>query len=236
MDDVTVGRGFRALRRRKGWSQRALGARAGVDKSVVCDIEAGRLELVRLPTVRRVARVLGIAVEIAPRWPIADVARLLDADHAALVERVVRHLAAEGWETLVEYTFNDFGDRGAVDVLGWHPGRRALVLVEIKTRVADVQALHAAFDRKVRVVPKLLARDRGWRPDAVGLLLVVADRHSNRDALRRHTKTFATRFPAGSRQARRWIREPVGAFAGLLFLPEVGVSQHSLARRRSDDR
>jgi transcriptional regulator with XRE-family HTH domain len=236
VDDIAVGRGVRALRRRKGWSQRELGVRAGVHKSVVCDIESGRLELVRLPTVRRVAKALGVGIEIAPRWPIADVARLLDADHAALVERVVRMLTSQGWETLIEYTFNDFGDRGSVDVLGWHPGRRALVLVEIKTRVADVQALHAAFDRKARVVPRLVARDRGWRPDMVGMLLVVADRHPNRDALARHAKTFEARFPSRSREARRWIREPVGNFAGVLFLPEVGASQRSSARRRSDGR
>lgn len=224
------------MRKRKGWSQRDLGSRAGVDKSVVCDIEAGRLELVRLPTIRTVGKVLGIGIEIAPRWPIADVARLLDADHAALVERVVKLFAAEGWESVVEYTFNDFGDRGSVDILGWHSGRRALALVEIKTRVADVQALHAAFDRKARVVPRLVARDRGWRSDAVGMLLVVADRHSNRDALIRHARTFATRFPSKPREARRWIRDPVGDFAGLLFLPKVGASQCSGARRRVEAR
>jgi hypothetical protein len=198
----------------------------------VCDVEAGRLELVRLPTIRRIAKVLGIAVEIAPRWPVADVARLLDADHAALVERVVRLLRIEGWEVIVEYTFNDYGERGSVDVLAWHAGQRALLLVEVKTRVVDVQDLHATFDRKSRIVPKLVGRERAWRPAISGRLLVIADRHANRELLRRHARTFEARFPAGSRAARRWIREPLGEFAGVLFLPDLGISQHPGAQRR----
>jgi transcriptional regulator with XRE-family HTH domain len=227
-----VGRGCRALRRRKGWTQRELGARAGVDMSVVSDIEHGRLELVRLPTIRRVGRALGIAVEVAPRWPIADVARLLDAAHAALVERVVRLLRLEGWEIVVEYTFNDYGERGSVDVLAWHGSSRALAVVEAKTRIADVQELHGTFDRKARVVPKLVARERGWNPAFLGKLLVVADTHANRDAVRAHAATFEARFPARSRESRRWIREPAGDLAGLLFLPDLGGSQGSHARSR----
>ena len=219
------------MRKRKGWSQRNLGLRAGVDDSVVCDIESGRLELVRLPTIRRVAKVLGIAVEIAPRWPVADLARLLDAEHAALVERVVRLLRVEGWEVVVEYTFNDYGERGSVDVLAWHARSRALLLVEVKTRLVDVQDLHATFDRKARIVPKLVARERAWRPTITGGLLVVADRHANRQVLRRHAGTFGARFPAGSRAARGWIRAPAGEFAGVLFLADLGISQHHDAER-----
>lgn len=164
--------------------------------------------------------------------PIADVARLLDAAHAAVVERVVRLLGAEAWEIVVEYTFNDYGERGSVDVLAWRDAARALLMVEAKTRIADVQDLHATFDRKARVVPKLVARERGWRPALAGMLLVVAESHANREAVRAHTATFAARFPAGSREARRWIREPDGDFAGLLFLPDLGVSQRNHASSR----
>src|SRR5206468_12329139 len=102
-----------------------------------------------------------------------------------------------------------------------------LLFVEVKTRVVDVQELHATFDRKARIVPKLIARDRGWRPAFVSKLLVVADSHANRDALRRHAATFTARFPGRSRAARRWIDEPIGEFAGLLFLPVVGRSHRA---------
>lgn len=220
MDDIAVGRGFRALRRRRGWTQRELAVRAQIDASVVSDLEAGQLELLRLPTTRRIGRALGITIELAPRWPVADVARLLDAGHARLTERVVGMLRGAGWEVVVEYTFNDYGDRGSVDVLAWHAAKRTLLLVEIKTRLVDVQDLHATFDRKLRIVPKLVARERGWRAAVIGRILVVADTHGNRDVPRRHRGTFETRFPARSRAARRWIRDPVGDLAAVWFLPD----------------
>ena len=167
---------------------------------------------------------VAVAVQIAPRWPIADVARLLDADHAVLVERVVRTLRSADWEIVTEYTFNDYGDRGSVDVLGWHRARRALVIVEVKSRVADVQETHATFDRKARIVPKLVARERGWRPLVVGNVLVIAGSHGNRELVRQHAATFAARFPHGARAVRGWIREPSAGLSGLWFMPVQGAS------------
>ena len=227
VDDVAIGRGLRALRARKGWSQRELARRAGVHHSVISDVEAGRLEQVRLPTLRRVGRPLGLTMEINARWPIADVARLLDQGHASLVEHVVAMLRTAGWEVLVEYTFNDYGDRGSVDILAWHPAAQALLIVEVKTRIADVQASLASFDGKVRVVPRSVARERGWRAAAIGRLLVVAGTHRNRDVVRRHEATFGVVLPSGSRAARRWIRQPRGPLAALWFLPNSGVSRQT---------
>ena len=42
-----------------------------------------------------------------------------------IVEHVVAATRASGWEVLVEYGFNHYGDRGSVDVLAWHAGSRA---------------------------------------------------------------------------------------------------------------
>jgi transcriptional regulator with XRE-family HTH domain len=221
MDDVAVGRGFRALRKRKGWSQRQLAARALVPQSTISLIEAGRFERVRLATVRRVGRALTIVIELGPRWPIANVANLLDADHARLVESVVRELRRRGWEVVTEYTFNDFGDRGSVDVLAWHPVHRALLIVEVKTRIVDVQDLHASFDRKTRVVPRLIGRERGWRPTVVGRLLVAAATTANRDAVARHEATFQAAFPGESIAAKRWVRDPVGPLSAIWFLRNI---------------
>jgi transcriptional regulator with XRE-family HTH domain len=240
VDDLLVGRGFRALRKRRGWTQSELATRAGAPQSTVSLIERGRLELVRVPTLRRVGRELGIVVEIGPRWPIADVARLLDADHARLTEVVVRVLRGAGWEAAVEYTFNDFGDRGSVDILAWHPVRRALLIVEIKTRVVDIQDLHAAIDRKVRVVPKLVAKERGWRAAIVGKLLVVKGTDANRDGVRRHAATFDATFPSRSRAARRWIGDPIGPLAALWFVGTIDstdrIGCRELARKQNKAR
>jgi len=94
-------------------------------------------------------------------------------------------------------------------------------MAEVKSQIADIQETHATLDKKVRVVPRLVARERAWRKALVGRLLVIADTHGNRERIRRHAATFGTTFPARSRAARRWLHDPVGAFAGLWFLPDI---------------
>jgi hypothetical protein len=48
------------------------------------------------------------------------------------VKTVVSRLGGS-WQVVVEYTFNHYGDRGSVDVVAWHAGAGALLLVEVKS-------------------------------------------------------------------------------------------------------
>jgi hypothetical protein len=86
----------------------------------------------------------------------------------------VQTLRALGWSVRVEYSFNDFGDRGSVDVLAWHPAERVLLIVEVKTRLTDLQAMLSSLGRKIRIVPRLVREDPGWIPRRIARLLVVA--------------------------------------------------------------
>jgi hypothetical protein len=123
-----------------------------------------------------------------------------------------------GWEPLVEYSFNHYGDRGSVDIVAWHPVLQVLLIIEVKSRIVDLQDLASSIDRKARVVPALLARERGWHAVAVGLILVIAETTTNRQLVRRHRATFAATFPAGTVDVRRWLRSPAGALRGIWFL------------------
>jgi len=78
--------------------------------------------------------------------------------------------------------------------------------------------LLSTLDRKVRIVPDLLARERGWKGRSVGRVLVVAETAGNRQLARRHEATFASTLPARNVEVRRWLREPVGGLAGVWFL------------------
>ena len=60
-----------------------------------------------------VAAALDVTVYLDARWDDGDVDRLIDRAHARIVEHVVRSLRASGWEVLVEYGFNHYGDRGS---------------------------------------------------------------------------------------------------------------------------
>lgn len=223
MEDAAVGLLIRALRRHRGLRQSDVGRVAGVSRHCVSEIERGRLTGVTLRTLRHVGRALDTTLSLAPRWRGPELDRLLDAAHARLVEQVVSGLRAARWQVLVEYTFSHSGERGSIDVVGWHEPNRALVVVEVKTRIADLQDLLATHDRKVRLAPRLLAAERGWQAAVVGRLLVVSATHANRDAIRRHAATVGSVLPATGRDARRWLTRPVGSLGAVWFMPSTGT-------------
>jgi hypothetical protein len=221
------------MRIRRGWRQLDVARKAGAHRDAVSLLENGRLEGLSLAMLRRLWACVGVPLEVDPRLPTAERARLLDAGHAALVEHAARVYRAKGWQTIVELTFNDYGERGSVDLLAWNQAASALAINEAKTRLPDIQELHATFDRKVRIVPPAIARVRGWRPTIVGRVLVVADTTANRDAVAGHAATFASSFPDRSVAARRWIQNPSGGLAAIWFVRLAGDSRHSRLRSRA---
>ena len=164
MNGRRVGRILRAVRLHKRLRQRDVAEAAGVSQSVVSRAEHGRLDELSFGAVDAVASILDVTVYIDARWDDGDADRLIDRTHARIVELVVSTLAATGWETVVEYGFNHYGDRGSVDVLAWHAESRTLLIVEVKSRLTDLQATFTSFARKLRIVPGLVLRDRGWDP------------------------------------------------------------------------
>jgi transcriptional regulator with XRE-family HTH domain len=233
VNDLQVGRVFRALRIRRGWRQVDVARRAGVHREAVSRLENGRIEALSVTMLRRLWSAVGVAMEIDPRLPIAERARLLDAGHAAIVEKAAQTYLASGWQAIIEFTFNHYGDRGSVDLLAWNERAATLAINEAKTRLPDIQELHATFDRKVRIVPAAVATARGWRPKTIGRVLVVADTTANRTAIATHAATFESSFPSRSVAARRWIERPSGSLAAVWFLRIAGDGRHSEFRRRT---
>ncbi len=223
MDDRRVGEVIRLVRREKGWRQLDVAIAAGVSQSCVSDMELGYVDALGLPTMRAIAEVLEIKMSIELRWRGSELSRLLDRDHAAIVESLVRILGSTGWEILVEWSFNHYGERGSVDVVAWHPARRALLIVEVKSRIVDVQELLGTFGRKIRIVPGLLAAERGWRPVALGRVIVVRDTTAARGLVGRHEATFSTAFPQRGADVRRWLRDPTGELGAVWFLSDTAV-------------
>ena len=203
-----------------GLRQRDVADRARLSQAVVSRIDRGRLDTLTWSSIERVCAALEIRLDLLARWRGVEGALLLDRDHAAIVELLVREMTALGWETIVEFSVNHDGDRGSVDIVGWHPGARALLLVEVKTLIVDVQELTAAIDRKSRVVPRLITLERGWLLSIVGRLLVVRGSRSARAAIERHSATFASALPDRTIACRRWLRRPAGRLAGILFVAE----------------
>jgi transcriptional regulator with XRE-family HTH domain len=219
MDDQRIGHVFRALRHRKAWRQVDLGARAGVSASLVARIERGALGSIPLAKLRSVAEALGARFDGSVRWSGADLGRLLDARHAAMHEAMSGLLSSlDGWHFEPEVSFSIYGERGVIDVLAWHPERRALMIIELKTEIVDVSDLLGTMDRRRRLAWRI-ARDRGWDPLTVSTWVVVADSRTNGRAVAAHERVLRSKLPIDSRGISRWLREPAGRVDALGFLP-----------------
>lgn len=219
VDDRRAGRFVAAIRIHLALRQDDLADAAHVSQNVITLIETGRLERVSLRNFRRVCAALDIDAGFDLRWHGGRGDRLIDTGHAAIVEAVISWLRGAGWEPLPEFSFNVYGDRGSVDILAWHPTTRTLLIVEVKTRLTDLQAMLLSLSRKVRVVPGDAAERLGWARSALGTLVVAAATHGNRSLVESHRATFDAVLPARTTAIKRWLRSPSGDLAGVWFVP-----------------
>jgi transcriptional regulator with XRE-family HTH domain len=227
MDMLRFGRQFRALRIRLERRQQDVADAARLSRSLVASVDRGQLSGVTIGAIVRAAAALGADVDLRLRWRGEALDRLLDEDHAAIVETVVRRLVTAGWQVALEVSFSIWGERGSIDVLGWHPATGALLVVEVKSVVPDSQATNHGLDRKARIAPQL-ARERGWRVRHVSRLLVVGDGPTSRRRVARLSATYDVSLPARGSIVRRWLRDPSAAIAGILF---VAFGSHKGIRR-----
>jgi hypothetical protein len=187
---------------------------------VISRIELGVIGSTHLQSVLSVCAALGADLDVRVRWQGEGLDRLLDQAHAGLVERFVDMLRGAGWQVAVEATFNVFGERGSVDVLGWQAPTRSLLIGEIKSVVADAQGTLAPLDRKVRNGARI-GQGRGWDPASISSALVVRDGSTNRRRIADLGSTFGAALPVRGTELRRWLRAPSGSIAALIFLPDA---------------
>jgi transcriptional regulator with XRE-family HTH domain len=219
MDDLRIGATLRAIRIKKRWRQSDLAARAGVSTSLVGTVERGNAASVTLGRLRRIATALGARMDPVVRWDGADLPRLLDARHAAMHEIVGTMFAAiQGWEIEPEVSFSIYGERGIIDILAWHPVRRMLLVIELKTEIVEIGMLLGKMDQRRRLAANV-ARRHGWEPVGVSTWVLVADGRTNRRALAAHRSVLRGKFPTDGRAIRRWLRDPRDRVDALSFLP-----------------
>jgi hypothetical protein len=127
-----------------------------------------------------------------------------------------------GWIHEPEVSFAIYGERGVIDIFAWHPGRRALLVIELKTDIADVNELVGTVDRKRRLAERI-ARERGWDVGAgatVSVWVIVASGRTNRRRVQAHGSMLRAAFPVDGRAIGRWLRDPVGNVRCLSFWPD----------------
>ena len=152
-----------------------LSAMAHVSRAQIGRIEHGHIDSVRLGTLRNVCAALEIRVDLVPRWRGGDLDRTLSSRHALLAESVVQALRRDSpeWQLIPEASFSIWGERGVIDLLAWHPGRRALLVIELKTELVDVGETLGTMDRKQRLAAQVAA-ERGWEASTVSGWIILA--------------------------------------------------------------
>jgi transcriptional regulator with XRE-family HTH domain len=234
MDAIRIGLSLRALRHRRRLTQQALARITDVSRATIARMERGGADRVTIATLVKISSALGASVSVRILWHGEGLDRLLDAAHADLTDAAVRLLRDAGWEIATEVTFNEYGERGSIDILAFHPASRSLVVIEIKSVVPDLGGMLATLDRKVRVAAKV-ARERGWHANTVSRILVLPEDRTARRRVEQHASTFATALPSRTVAVRRWLRKPVEGLAGLLFLSDVhhAGTRHRVRRART---
>jgi transcriptional regulator with XRE-family HTH domain len=228
--ETDLGRVMRAIRYHLGLTQAQAATKAGVSQSVYSRAECGHLDGMTFGSLERIATALGatLVMDLRFRGGLAD--RLADAAHATLVGFVVDFLRERGWQLELEFTFNVFGERGSVDVLAWHASTRTLLIVEIKSRFTDLQAMLLSMSRKLRLVPALAREELGWDASAVGRVIVAYGTAENRAIAQRHAAIFDASFPARAREIRGWLANPSTPIAGVWLVSDGIVAFPALRR------
>jgi len=222
MDDQRFGSALRAVRIRRGLRQVDVARAGGVSRELVSRMERGHLDGATLGTIRALAKALDVRVDLIARWRAGDLDRLLNARHSELHELVARHIAQlPDWVAQPEVSFAVYGERGVIDILAWHPGRRALLVIELKTDIADVNELIGTVDRKGRLAQQI-ALERGWirrdqPPPSVSIWVIVADGATNRRRVGAHQAMLRAAFPTDGRSVRGWLRDPRRPIRALSF-------------------
>ena len=219
MDDLAIGRVFRRLRHRLGWRQQDVSEQAGISVSLYSMIERGHLDQVTLGRLRKVATVLEVQLPLEARWRGGALDRVLSQRHADMSEAVAQMLATAGWEVRPEVSFNHFGERGIVDLVAWQPGHRALLLIELKTELVDINDLLGVTDRRRRLAT-VIAHSLGWVPSVIGQMVVLADGRTNRRRVADHRTVLRAAFPVDGRSVPAWLARPSTPVSALWFLPD----------------
>ena len=234
---MRVGAALRAVRKRRGWRQVDVAARAGVSSSFVSLCERGHLDLASIRMLRRMASALDVRLDLQPRWRGGELDRLINARHSELHESVARYfVAVPGWVFEPEVSFSIYGERGIIDILAWHAATRSLLVIELKTLIVDVQALVGDVDRKRRLA-KQVARDRGWDAATVSSWVIVLRSATNQRRVAAHRTMLRTALPTDGRTMRGWLLKPSGAVRSLSMWsgPHLASRQtvdHSRSTRR----
>jgi len=191
-----------------GWTQRELATRAKTSQASIWRIETGHAETVEVAILERVLVALGLRarLELDGRH-LDDRRRQQDPVHARVTGHVARRIEPGGWQTATEVLIGDGAPRGWIDLLAFRPADRALLVEETKGDIPDLGALQRSlsfYEREAWAA----ARQLGWRPVRVVVLVVALDSAAIAGRLAANRELVSRAFPARVADTAAWIASP----------------------------
>jgi hypothetical protein len=223
-DDDRLARASRLIRRDLRLRQTDL----STSRFVTQEIEAGRAGALRLDELRTHFAALGAKAQLTVWWNGAGLDRLLDTRHAQVVDVAADYLPRFHFRVLTEYSFNDFGERGSIDIFGGREDVRALFVGEAKSEWGSLEETLRRQDIKRRLAAKLAKDAFGWRPSVIASVLIFPDDRTARRTAVRYAATLAG-YPSRGREIRAWLRRPSEDIGGIWFLSNAGTVRHRIS-------
>ena len=165
-DDERLGLLLRKLRQRAGQTQEQLAAVGQIPIDDVGAIETGHVGRVRVDRVRAAFGGVDGRLYLRPWYMGAAADRLLDEDHAAIVEEAASVFARRVWRPEIEITFSQFGERGSIDLFAAYEATRTVAGCEITSAFGSLAETKRALDGKASRGPGVHGRGLARRGDA----------------------------------------------------------------------
>jgi transcriptional regulator with XRE-family HTH domain len=233
---LTHGAGIelRAARIGRRWTLRGLADRAGVAVASAHAAESGRP--VSLETYARLAIALGqrpvLSFEARSRTGSNRLSRPgRDLVHAAMGEAEARQLGLHGYSLALDEPYQHFHFAGRADLLAWDLDAKALLHIENKSQLPDLQDLAGSYNAKRTYLPSVMAirlglGSGGWR--TVTHALVVLWSSEVLHVLRMRRASFAALCPSPLEPFSTWWNggspEPGATSSLVIFDPAPDLS------------
>jgi transcriptional regulator with XRE-family HTH domain len=217
---ATLGGAVRRARRERRWDLETLGAKVGLGRTRVAEIERGDGTGAGLETWVALGIALGRPLAVTfTRPPGAGRDEPADAGHLAIQEHLLALARATGQSGTFEVPTKPTDPRHSTDVGIRDPIRRVRTLAECWNTFGDLGAAVRATTRKAAEAAAT------WPDDRIATVWVVRATATNRALLARYPHILDAAFPGSS---RRWVAaltdgaEPPVQPGLVWFEPETG--------------
>ncbi len=228
---IAAGLAIRTERLRRGLTLRTLADLAEVGVSTAYAVESGRIA--SLETYVRLAIALRLRPELLvfdPRRRGMVKQREEDPVHAAMGELEAARLRSLGFEVGLDEPFQHFQHAGRADVVAWSRNPAALLHLENKTRIENLQGLFGTYNAKRAYLAAELAGRVGVERWASETHVVVGLWSAEvLHQIRRHKASFEVVCPDPSTVFASWwtgVTPEPGKKSTLVILDPAGLGAH----------